>query len=429
MNRHFLWLLALLSLLLGSCGGDSTTPTEPTAPPAPDFTLQPDAVIGSWQAVQLKLEESGEYAAWPYEETFATFCEDGTYRGEGHFGSGKGTYIIIENSLITSIEGSPYITYQVTSLENEVAEMRITLHDYNQHLWLRCQRVEWLDEEPKEEITEESIFNNEEQIRALTALGYQHLSDALHRKCAIEAQLLAGDFSTLRADSQEVAKLWESCYQLLNLTNYTLNGLHNCPLEEYTIQRWASHLLALRGCCGYLLASLWGDVPYHEEAQADSTLKPLQATKILQAANDNLCAIDLSLLEPKAEYLNEAAIKLILAEIALTRKEPTQALEHLLAIETTPFVGDTLFLCYNPTEESTLICYTKPHIELLKQEAEGNTETLQAAWGELFFGQWPMLVRTGAAELLPGYQPHYNRLPIPESELLRNPNLGQNRGY
>lgn len=435
MNKRLLkiFLLLLPVSLMWSCGSESDEPTtRPSEQPAPNpeqIVLKVEDVVGCWEVVQAKFEAEGAWAAWPYETTSATFYSDGSYVGEGYFGHGEGRYLVAGNAITTTVDGAPYITYKVLSLGDDSAEMEAQLHSYGTTIWMLCERSEFLDKEPENSTSEENVINSESGAKAVLSKCYYLLCTLLTQKCTLEETLLAGDFSALSPQSASIENLWECAYRLLRETNEALAALESASLDASFTDSCCDQLQALRGFTAYLLASLWGDVPYYEgRVEVNESLKPLKQREILEAAWDGLEGIGELLFSPLEATLNEAAVRLIQAEIALTSNEHKRALDILSAIDTTPFAGESIFACYS---EGTVlqVCYTKAHIELLRQEANKEIAELASAWSEQLYGRWQMLHRIGMAVEITGCEEHHCLLPIPDSELMMNPALTQNDGY
>ena len=95
MKQLFL-IISLLSLLT-SCDiniytGDKND-DAPNLEDKPTETLfQREDLYGTWKITKAKFALDANMTEWEYEETYATFKENGLYEGEGHWGDGEVCY-------------------------------------------------------------------------------------------------------------------------------------------------------------------------------------------------------------------------------------------------------------------------------------------------------------------------------------------------
>lgn len=81
--------------------------------------------------------------------------------------------------------------------------------------------------------------------------------------------------------------------------------------------------------------------------------------------------------------------------------------------------------------------YTSTEISLLSSEALADNATksdeLLTLWQKLdsqpHWGYWAMLKRTGQAQQVTGCEEYELLMPIPYTEIVKNPNIKQNSGY
>jgi hypothetical protein len=120
-------------LLLYSCGKDNGAET-----PSNSFTLNRDDIIGCWKVIQAKYDEGAKMTDWAFEDTYATFEENGLYKGEGYFGDGEGTYSVSGNVITTKVNNVPYIIYEVTGIEEDKskANLTATLQSNQMKIWM-----------------------------------------------------------------------------------------------------------------------------------------------------------------------------------------------------------------------------------------------------------------------------------------------------
>lgn len=100
-------LCATMVLSLYSCSDDET------------FDYPMEILYGKWEGTGIYYEgEWIDLSNWMYQElSFSIrFNEDGTYYGEGFFGTGHGTYKAVGKNITTYVDGEKYLTYYVKSL-------------------------------------------------------------------------------------------------------------------------------------------------------------------------------------------------------------------------------------------------------------------------------------------------------------------------
>lgn len=122
MKKLFGLMLLCTTMVLSfsSCSDDET------------FDYPMETLYGKWVGSEIYYDgEWIDLSNWMYQKlSFSiSFNEDGTYYGEGFFGTGYGTYKAVGKDITTYIDGEKYLTYYVKSLSNDNAE--ITMYDNN----------------------------------------------------------------------------------------------------------------------------------------------------------------------------------------------------------------------------------------------------------------------------------------------------------
>lgn len=115
--RNVLCLLLLSTLfMLTSCQKE------------PAFNYPMETLYGKWDGTDVKTSsgwvniESSYFSDYQFS---ITFYEDGSYYGRGYFGNGAGTYTASANTIITYVNGKEYYRYDVISLSNNIAHLRM----------------------------------------------------------------------------------------------------------------------------------------------------------------------------------------------------------------------------------------------------------------------------------------------------------------
>jgi hypothetical protein len=120
-------ILSLLAVLAISCSKDDS--------PTGDFEYG-DALYGTWEVTSV----DGTGILFDFMKASATFNTDGTYYGEGRFGTGSGTYTAQGNEIKCYVDDMLYATYVVHSLQNNKATMTLKIYGGSTYE-LRCEKV------------------------------------------------------------------------------------------------------------------------------------------------------------------------------------------------------------------------------------------------------------------------------------------------
>lgn len=114
MKKSFILFLMLATTLTGfvSCSDDD------------DFDYPMETLYGKWVGTDVEIDGKWiDITRWQYQkfQFSIEFHSDGSYYGDGYFGTGGGTYIAKKNVITTYIDGDEYGVYHIKSLnENEV---------------------------------------------------------------------------------------------------------------------------------------------------------------------------------------------------------------------------------------------------------------------------------------------------------------------
>jgi len=136
MKKFYLNVMAALTVAILSVGFASCSSDDDD-----DFNYSKEVLYGTWKMSEVKMSESGSYLKWPFKTTTATFKSDGTYSGSGYFGNGSGTYTAKGNTITTFVSGNVYMVYTVISLTGSTAELKMTLPNSTETLWVKCVKM------------------------------------------------------------------------------------------------------------------------------------------------------------------------------------------------------------------------------------------------------------------------------------------------
>ena len=430
MKRLLTYLtISIASLLMLSCGKENGQNEKN------NFVLNRADIIGCWQVIQAKYDENATMTAWTFEDTYATFEENGLYKGEGYWGNGTGTYSVAGNVITTKVDNVPYIIYEVTGLEDDKAYLIATVQKNQMKVWLVCQKVKNLDLEPQNPTTDENYFNQESQVRIYISAIYNDISKFAEYKLSVEEKVISGNFEVLSPTNSEINEAWTNAYNALNKINNGLNALeHN---GNGFVSKYIPHLHALRAFISYNLASLWGDVPYMPDDPSDVFRTIRKAEDVLKCAINDIELYSSYTFADAAyyEYFNPIARQLLHGEIELTRGNLSSAkdqlsinLDNQQELQTSDIIFYLRKLKENGDIDIIALVYFKAGVELLRKEANGNVDGLVDLWKDgNHYGYWQMLKRIGKAQEVTGCQQYQLLFPYPQNDA--NYWVHQNEGY
>lgn len=119
--------ICVLTLGLSSCSKDNEY--------TPDREIATN-IVGTWEIEQYDTGEG--YKNWILQTTQATFNEDGTYSGSGHFGNGTGTYKIKGSTITCYVSGEKFLVYKVITLDGNSATLSVTDPEDTDTLFIKC---------------------------------------------------------------------------------------------------------------------------------------------------------------------------------------------------------------------------------------------------------------------------------------------------
>lgn len=398
------------------------------------FKLNRADIIGSWQIVEAKFSEEATMTAWEFEETYAEFKDNGLYEGKGYFGNSQGTFTVEGNIITAKIDNEPFIVYEVTALQESRVWLTTTLASNRQKIWLICERAEFLDVQPVDYLSEDVFFQNEANVSMYVAGIYSGMVDFVKLKQKVLSQVESGVFRDITPSSADIRDLWGRAYKLLRLINVAYQHLSENDAAAFNTEDYCSHLRVLRGFIGYNLAMLWGNVPYYQNVPELTDKIPVRdAMYILDAAIKDLSVMPGYHFSSYPDYyfFNTTVSVIIRAECYLTLGNKATALELLQNNTSLDRNADLYLLLFDQGEEIPI--YKRGFYDLLTDEARGQlkADDLELKWRQegLSYDHWFFLKRIGKAQEVSGCEAFQLLLPIPQSELERNPDLIQNSGY
>lgn len=441
--KRFLLVNAVLTcfmVLSSSCdklsGGTGKTDEEQGQ------TLQIDRekMYGCWQVIKAKFAEDAKMTAWPYEATYATFQENGIYEGEGYYGKGSGSYSIQGNVINVLIGGQPYVDYVVSEQKDNSATMCATFRSNGVKVWMECEKVDTPEVTPPDVITEETIFNNEANVKAAVLGMYHYAAVFAGYQFQIEQKILTGESSSITPASDDVANLWEAGYSCMSTTSWLIDLFRKeCNDRIDWQQKYLPHLKVIRSYIYYNMAMLWGDIPLVTEENLEAAKTGLPRTAKATVYSKALDDIKIAKDEIRdfdnlgINVFSPISANLLASELYLTIGSTQNAANAagLAGTPTTPIILSLVDYVDALTSNAWGI-YVKEHPALLLAEANGTSQTLVEDWQKsefAEFGYWAMLKRIGKATDVVGCYDWQLLLPIPQREIILNNKLTQNPGY
>lgn len=293
-----------------------------------------------------------------------------------------------------------------------------------------------IDDQDKEENTwnypaEENLFTSESYVRNVLSGMYASLSEFIGYQTQLERARLTKSIDVNPSDPNDrtLYLAWEAAYKTIHIANRMVNGLkYNNNNMNPVFSSFYAEALVLRSFVYYQLAMLWGNVPLVTEAEG-------LMDKIAQRSQPEVLEfVQSDVVESKAVFgtntsrwdrgelqFNEVNVNVLLAEVLLTLKQRSEALQLLQA-----FSNSNLMI-------NGMSIYDSIYLELLSDEAKGNTTGLGNRWKDFslnHYGAWAALKRLGEAQTISSCKAYELLLPIPAQEIRNSmSSLKQNPGY
>lgn len=296
---------------------------------------------------------------------------------------------------------------------------------------------------PEGTITEENIYNDENNVKPLIYGIYSSLAQYVSYQRQVEGiycvPLLCedGQVYPLFANDRIIYDLWKTGYQTINRVNSAIRFLKS--KEGDFVEEALAHAFVIRSFVYYNMSMLWGAIPYVDEnvdvEYFESQIQVMSQQEIFQKLITSDMLSKYNRIRNGGEFVvidhlvfEYGSLKVLLAEIQLACKNITEAAYQLRGesqIFNTDYIDESSYRHY-------VNVYTDYYIDHLILETRG-----QADWplsnNDYYWGAWAAFKRTGVAEekiqkLHPDLK-HRLLLPIPENELRMTPNLTQNEGY
>lgn len=332
---------------------------------------------------------------------------------------------------------------------------------------------EGLNEEPNVVVVDDSFFKTKEEVYFVLNGCYAALQQFVNSQLQLEfirTQKVAESapwwntsltFAQLTPSSPLVSAAYTNAYTAISRVNMLLDRREEILERVHALNSAEGDALfsqaeVIRAFTYYNLAMLWGAVPLVTQSYSLG-----DAVNLVAATRDEILAFAREKVEMALNYLPDhydEAIKnkcyftrdaalMLLAEVTLALEQKDVASDVLAGIN--PFNYDGVIADASAIYNGNIVgaqavifalasdghsqpVYTRKHYDLLQREAQGEGESLSSEWQESLcteYGYWAALKRLGLAQTVTGCEDHELLMPVPERELMNNPNLRQNPGY
>lgn len=127
--------MALIAILMcvsfSSCSNDDEDEFKLSGPYA-------TKIIGTWEITHFG--DGKVWIPWTKKTTSATFNSNGTYSGQGYFGTGTGTFELSNSHITCYVDGEIFIQYDVVSIENNIAVLTMYPDSSTEKLTIKCEK-------------------------------------------------------------------------------------------------------------------------------------------------------------------------------------------------------------------------------------------------------------------------------------------------
>ena len=310
------------------------------------------------------------------------------------------------------------------------------------------------DDEPASVVTE-SYWSSKQDILNLRAACYSSCTTfAIAQYNMEKIRTNPTTVHSISPTNNEVSSAWIAAYQTIMRANTILDYRDDISrlLTSSEYAELIAEMTAIRAFVYYNLAILWGDVPLVKTANIDVGASIAQTAQagVLQYANDEISSVLNNLVESQNNingdnrfYFTRDAGYMLASELQMTLGNKSQAKYMLSKIDENKYVTTRSYVSGSAgrsliwglktaNSDGYYYIYDYRHVQLYNEEASGNTENLAVIWQSSFMGEygyWAALKRLGQAQAITGCYDYELLMPIPQNDIIQNPNLKQNSGY
>lgn len=288
---------------------------------------------------------------------------------------------------------------------------------------------ETLEEEPSIIVGEESIWQDEKQVKAALLGVYSKVAEAwslTNQMCKNRIEKKGEDGIT--PVSLEVAKCWEGYYSAINMCNTILSNEVPKNIKEQVI--------VLRAFCYTRLVNLFGDVPYRTKAPGidmdDFYVARDDQNKILSNCAEELKGIVYNMPVSVVGFDDTTDVQSALfgKNEAICLLMEIRMMQHSYENTDDREIWDALWdvrLQFNG--EYVYGGNSRRHYEIIKDYVCNNLDYTPSTDSFPSEQCWMLLKKYGNISDVLGENTYKALFPIPDREVMMNPYLTQNPGY
>lgn len=272
----------------------------------------------------------------------------------------------------------------------------------------------------------DSPFKDEYHLKSYINRIYEQLFQFETGQLKIEAiRLDTSNNERITPTSLIVRNVWADGYKVIYYINNLISHFQGSDKKEYLAEA-----RAIEAFVYYNMAMLWGNIPVVKSTQLSEIMR------ISQSEAETVYRYCLELLKkcPAIQSLDnghvtDSFVNILYTELYLSLGQKDLAYSHLKNVSSFNNSIFTLNVVDKNKTKSTIDIYTQKYVELLKEEIEGKDNSIVWFNRGAIYGTWAALKRLGKAQTLTGIKDYELLLPIPQSEVFKNPHIRQNPGY
>lgn len=438
-----IFVIITVGLLLASCDNKNNPEEKPEDNELGVVEVDRPLLYGEWNIVKAKYAQDATMTEWDQKETSFTFKENGLYEGKGYYGDVEGIYTIKGGIITVLINSVTYAEYKVLAQTEEVLTLCASFTTTPTKVWMECKKPEYLEEPPIDKIDTETFFLKESDVQTFVSAIYASTTSFYNAQYQVEWAIRSKEREKLLPSSSEIKKLMSAGYVAIRKANTVIKALKGIDdtIINYNKNQYLTQARVLRDFVYYNMNHLWGGVSLvTEDMTVEETMeiaRTEESTLYDFLINDllNLEGFPQKPWTPNDYSVNERTINMLLTECYLAKADYSNAITY--AEMTVNGSDNDIFILYytNPTDPSSTLgniiySYQKANLYLL--EAKRQLDNLVNSWDESYawyYGYWAAIKRLGVAKEKAQCEDYQLLLPIPEDEIIYNPNLVQNPGY